>query len=92
MPYTIEALRKSLRGERTMPLTLTLGPMKSRKTLDLYGRMSLLDYTNNSHAVFHPKRNTRDNGCGVASRAGISIPATKIETLEEYFVLILCPK
>lgn len=62
-----------------MDLTLILGPMKSGKSLELIARLSPLEHSNITHAVYQSARHGRDDG--VVSRVGGVLRTQRVHDL-----------
>lgn len=61
--------------------TLILGPMKSGKSLELLGRMSPYEHTNQEVLYVQPEANVRDHG--IQSRLGINATALSVKSLAD---------
>jgi thymidine kinase len=64
-----------------MAFTLIVGPMKSGKSLELIARVAPYKFASKQVLFLQPHKNIRDDR--VASRAGINVEATKVDSLRQ---------
>lgn len=63
-----------------MSLVLIVGPMKSGKSMELIGRMSVYAHSNLKALLIQPSLNVRDDN--IKSRLGVEIDAEKVDSLK----------